>query len=285
MTDQVSCKIKTHCDECPKSCENVITLLSWTKGQHVPANKCEQNYMIFLTKGTLLVNSKEYAGTTIYENHFILQAIGSKIEMLAMTDVEVIIYRFNEPHYICETRYKKAIENAEAPLTYSPLKMVPALTQYLEGMKLYIADQMICKDFFDIKQKELNFILNCYYSLQDLYTLYAPISAYTNSLHYFVMQNYNKVKTVEELAHLGGYSITTFRRMFKNLFNEPAYEWILRQKRNGIMEDLLQTGLTISEISSKYGFDSLPHFSNFCKTCFGSSPRTIRKQRQEIKKI
>lgn len=41
------------------------------------------------------------------------------------------------------------------------------------------------------------------------------------------MQNYNKVKNVEEFAHLGGYTVTTFRRLFRNMYGVPVYEWIL----------------------------------------------------------
>lgn len=40
----------------------------------------------------MLVNSQEYAGTMLKEGEFILQAIGSKFEMLAMTDCECIYY-------------------------------------------------------------------------------------------------------------------------------------------------------------------------------------------------
>lgn len=258
-----------------------MNLYSLQRGFHYPASKCEQNYMIFLMKGSLLVNSKEYAGTTLNKNQFILQAIGSKIEMLAMTDVEYIVYKFTDPYLVCEERYKKAIENSEAPLIYSPLEIVPPLENYLEGMSRFIRDELVCKDFMEMKQKELNFILNCYYSLRDLYTLYHPISSYTSGFQYFVMQNHNKVKTVEELAHLGGYSITTFRRMFRNLFDEPAYEWMLKQKRSGILEDLQQSDLSISDICNKYGFDTLSHFSNFCKSCFGNSPRALRKEMKE----
>lgn len=272
------CKIKTPCKECAKSIENVMTHHSLHRGFYYPASKCDQNLMLFLLKGELLINSEEYAGTSLKEKQFILQAIGSKIEILAMTDVEYIIYKFNEPYLVCENRYKKAIENTEAPLIYQPLNIIPQLDNYLEGMSRFIQDKLVCKDFIELKQKELNFILNCYYSLRDLYTLYYPISSYTNGFHYFVMQNYNKVKTVEELAHIGGYSITTFRRMFRNLFNEPAYEWMLKQKRSGILEDLQQSNLSISDICNKYGFDTLSHFSNFCKTCFGNSPRALRKE-------
>lgn len=278
MIDNIPCKIKTQCSECSKAVENVVSLYVQSKGFYLPATKCEQNYMIFLLKGIMMINSQEYAGTTLDEGQFILQAIGSKLEILAMTNVEFIVYRFNQPYYVCGDRYKNIIEKAEAPLIYSPLNIVKPLQNYLESVAIYVNDQLVCKELMELKQKELNIILNCYYSTRDLYTLYAPISSYTNGFHYFVMQNYSKVKTVEELAHLGGYSITTFRRMFKNMFNEPAYEWMLKQKRVGIMDDLIQKKLSISEISDKYGFDSLPHFSNFCKSCFGNSPRALRKE-------
>ena len=52
------------------------------------------------------------------------------------------------------------------------------------------------------------------------------------------MQNYDKVKNVEEFAHLGGYTTTTFRRLFKNMYGVPVYEWILDKKREGILNDL-----------------------------------------------
>ena len=74
------------------------------------------------------------------------------------------------------------------------------------------------------------------------------------------MQNYDKVKNVEEFAHLGGYTTTTFRRLFKNMYNVPVYEWILDKKREGILNDLQFTKQRISVISARYGFDSLSHF-------------------------
>lgn len=271
------CKLKTNCDNCQHATEGAMSHHLVAKGFHYPKNKCTQNIMIFLLRGTLLVNSEEYAGTTLRDGQFILQAIGSKLEALALEPCECIIYRFKQPLYICD-RFQRIIEHAEPPLIYTPLKMVPVLNLFLEGIKHYIQDQMHCKEFLSMKHKELSYILNCYYSERELSSLFNSISSYTSSFHYFVMQNHHKVKTVEELAQLGGYSITTFRRMFKNLFNEPAYEWMLKQKRTGIIDDLVNAQLSISQISNKYGFDTLSHFSNFCKNYFGDSPRNLRVQ-------
>lgn len=112
-----------------------------------------------------------------------------------------------------------------------------------------------------------------------------PISTYTESFQYFVMQNYDKVKNVEEFAHLGGYTTTTFRRMFKNMYGVPVYEWILDKKREGILNDLQYTKQRISVISARYGFDSLSHFAHFCKDSFGDTPRALRKRLANGEKI
>lgn len=270
--------IKTDCTQCLKAVESPFFYYSLPKGYHYPETKCTQNCIIFLLNGVMLVNSLEYAGTTLRDGEFILQAIGSKLELLALSKCECIIYRFKEPVFICEERYKRIIENAVPPLIYSPLKVIPALDLFLQGILIFDRDGLKCQELSMMKQKELSFILNSYYSERELSSLFHPISSYTNSFQYFVMQNYNKVRTVEELAHLGGYSITTFRRMFRNLFNEPAYEWMLKKKREGVLEDLINTNLTISAISQKYGFEALSHFSNFCKSYFGNSPRELRKK-------
>lgn len=124
--------------------------------------------------------------------------------------------------------------------------------------------------------------LFCEHRYQYIMTAISPplvhsLSQYTTSFQYFVLQNYMKVKTVEEFARLGGYTVTTFRRIFSSVFHEPVYEWMLDRCKEGIIYELHHTTASISEICYKYGFESLPHFSNFCKKCFGASPRNLRK--------
>ena len=54
-----------------------------------------------------MVNSQEYAGTMLKAGEFILQAIGSKYEMLAMTECECIYYRFIQPELFCDFRFNQ----------------------------------------------------------------------------------------------------------------------------------------------------------------------------------
>ena len=62
-----------------------------------------------------------------------------------------------------------------------------------------------------------------------------------------------------------------YRRMIK-----AVEEWMMERRKESVVYELRYTDASISEICYKYGFESLPHFSNFCKKNFGASPRSLR---------
>ena len=108
------------CQICPKAVSNAITHVIYQRGFHKPAQKCEENLILFLMKGEILVNSKEYAGTMLKGGEFILQAIGSMFEMLAMTECECIYYRFIQPELFCDFRFNHIMKEVSPPLIYTP---------------------------------------------------------------------------------------------------------------------------------------------------------------------
>lgn len=227
--------------ELQKSVPNAIFHVYHRRGFHYPAQKCEENFILFLIKGEMLVNSREYAGTMLKAGEFMLQPISSKIEMLAMTDVECIYYQFNQPELFCDIRYNRIMKETDPPLIPSPLPIIPELQHFLESARTYLSEKKICRDLLSLKRKELAFILGYFYSDYDLASLVHPLSKYASSFECFVYQNYKKVKTVEEFAKLGGYSQTTFRRIFDNVFHEPVYEWMLsRRKRRSFTNFRIQ---------------------------------------------
>ena len=114
MRLETYCNRQIDCVVCPQKSEEVLVYRHYPKGQHFSAEKCTQNCMIFMLKGELLVNSNEYPGTTLQSRQLILQAIGSKVELLALTEVEYIVYWFTELPY-CEERYKEILKRSEAP--------------------------------------------------------------------------------------------------------------------------------------------------------------------------
>lgn len=231
MPEDSFCIQYKNCTGCPRATENTLVYKNLPKGEHIPKDKCTQNCMLFMLKGELLINSEEYPGNTLHEKQFILQAIGSKIEILALTDVEYITFWFNELPLLCEDRYNEIKDQAEAPLTYTPLVMSERIHSLISSMPDFLNEKSPCSKYIELKCKELVFLITNFYPLPQLKTFFYPISTYTESFQYFVIQNYSKVKSVEEFAHLGGYTTTTFRRLFKNMYGIPVYEWIL--EKNG----------------------------------------------------
>ena len=231
-----------------------------------------------MIKGELLLDREEYPGNTLREKQFILQAIGSKIEMLALTDVEYIVFWFNEPPLLCEERYKEILEQTETPLTYTPLIMSERLYHLITSMPEFLSEEAPCSKYIELKCKELVFLITNFYPLPQLSAFFYPISTYTESFHYFVMQNYSNVKNVEEFAHLegirpllsAGFSKTSMVCPYTNGY------W----KRNARASS--KTCNTPKCASQKSATDTdstpCPTFAHFCKDSFGDTPRALRKK-------
>lgn len=277
ISSDLRCSKFTDCGSCPEYRKHIFKYRSLPKGMVVPRERCLQNTVYFLLKGTVLVNSEEHPGTIIREGQFLLQPIGSKVEFKILEATECILYLFERPANVCNERFNKGANIAEnSHHDAIVMNMCTPLQNFINGLRTYLNDDLLCAGFLNAKRTELVYLLNCYYTLKELVAFYSPIYRYSKSFRYFVMQNYMKVKDVESFAQLGGYSTPTFRRLFKETFGEPAYQWMLKKKCEDIQNDLTTTEMSISEICYKYNFESLSNFSHFCRANFGMSPRALR---------
>lgn len=103
------------------------------------------------------------------------QAIGSKIEILALTDVEYIIFWFNELPLLCEDRYNEIKDQAEAPLTYTPLVMSERIHSLISSMPDFLNEESPCSKYIELKCKELVFLITNFYPLPQLKTFFYPM--------------------------------------------------------------------------------------------------------------
>jgi len=236
--------------------------------------------MYFLIKGEVRVNSEEHPDTYFREGQFILQPVGSRVDFQILEPVECVLFLFERIQNVCSDRYNKGT-NMSTGANFGPvvLDICNPLHGFLVGMKSFLDNDLRCSSFLQSKQTELMFLLNCYYPIKDLVAFFSTIYRYSKSFQYFILQNYQNVKDVESFAQLGGYSVPTFRRIFKDTFGEPAYQWMLKRKCQDIQSDLVTTDLSISDICYKYGFESLSNFSHFCRANFGQSPRALRAEK------
>lgn len=282
MMDQ-RCSKYTDCASCEYYQKDVFKYRFYPRGVIIPRERCSQNTIYFLLKGEVRVNSEEHPNTIFHGGQFILQSIGSKVEFRILESCECILHFFDRPLNVCNERFTKGYSMAENERLGSVvLDTCPPLSAFLESMRRYLDDDLLCSGLMQAKRTEMIYLLNCYYPIKDLAAFYSPIYRYNKSFQYFVMQNYQKVRDVESFAQLGGYSVPTFRRIFKETFNEPAYQWMLKKKCQDIEHDLIHTTMSVTEVCSKYGFESLSNFSHFCRTNFGKSPRALRAEKNDL---
>ena len=65
MQTYSACGAVISCQQCPKAVANAIIYASHSRGFHLPAQKCEENIMIFLLEGEVLVSGSKNASLPI----------------------------------------------------------------------------------------------------------------------------------------------------------------------------------------------------------------------------
>lgn len=93
-----------------------------------------------------------------------------------------------------------------------------------------------------------------------------------------VLLNYKKASTSAELANLCGYDcVRTFTRHFKAHYKETPYQWMLNRKLEEIQTLVINTDMSITQISRRYYFKSVSHLINLYTKRFGISPQKHRE--------
>ena len=81
----------------------------------------------------------------------------------------------------------------------------------------------------------------------------------------------NEAKSIKEMVNMLGMPPSTFNRKFQSAFGIPAGQWLTERKKDGILGDVITSGMNIAHIASKYGFTS-NYLAKFCKEHFGMTP-------------
>jgi len=161
------------------------------------------------------------------------------------------------------------------------LKPNQRVTDWALALKVYIEDGLKCSFFYEIKIRELLYLIRVYYDKKDVSTFFSPIICNDLVFSNKVYENIDHVKNIKELAKRINYSASGFEKRFKKVFNTSPYMWLLEQKSRKIYHEINSTKKTFSELSFEFGFSSSAHFSNFCKKYFGHTPRNLRKNNRE----
>ncbi|MEK3913027.1 AraC family transcriptional regulator [Paenibacillus sp. FSL H7-0331] len=84
--------------------------------------------------------------------------------------------------------------------------------------------------------------------------------------------------SLQDLAYLSGRSLSTFKRDFRKIYNEPAFQWIRNRRLEKAKELLTHSGISITEVCLATGFENVSHFSKVWKRKYGVPPSAMRSR-------
>jgi len=94
----------------------------------------------------------------------------------------------------------------------------------------------------------------------------------------FIEERLESRFTLDALASQAGLHPDYFSRRFKESFGMPPQEWIKRERIRRACSYLLESGLSVTEIAYKLGYDDIYFFSRQFKEVMGQSPVGWRKK-------
>ncbi len=180
------------------------------------------------------------------------------------------------PSYVTEPNQIRWIDELKIPSTES-------IQLFVKSLQLYHQNSFnLSKDWSDISQsklKELFWLLyhsNIIRELNDfLYSIEKPERFVFDWL---IEKHFKDNLTLSELAYLGGYSISTFKRKFETIYNCTPGKWILNRRLEEAFFLLQISNKTITEICYEVGFENPSHFIQAFKAKYGTTPKQLQSK-------
>lgn len=178
-------------------------------------------------------------------------------------------------------RYRSRWHAIDQPLNSLSLPFVTEMNVFLKTLQCYVhsgalvEEQLLC----ETKVSELFCLLN--YFAKDSFDRF--VSQYFSrdrvSLDLIMNTCYSQNLSVTEIAALAGYSVSTFKRKFNEVYRCSPRRWIQNRRLMEARRLLLESSdRTISEIGYAVGFENISHFIHSFKAKFGETPGAVQEK-------
>lgn len=255
----------------------IVKLYSLASGEMIE-QQLEENQIVFVVEGSLVISYEGIRELPVSDRKIIMLPTGCKFTAEAIGESKVFVCKLKHNIRLCKIYslhelYRDNSEHSEN----CQLDFNERITAFLEGFIPCIQEGLCCYYYIDIKILEMFFIFRAYYPKEQLADFFAPLLSDRPAFTEFVLENYRQVKGVADFAKLANYSLSGFKKRFKQTFGMPVSQWIAARKSKEIYNDLCHSARTLKEICDDYSFSSPSHLNHFCLKHFGRTPMQIRK--------
>lgn len=242
-----------------------------------------ENKIVIIRNGLLNFSFGSHLNQTLMSGNMIIIPAGFRFTSIALENTDILIFRIRTHVELCERfALEQLLLEKDNNDTFTEVGVINSnqiISEYVKNLVGHITAGLRCFYFYEIKIKELLFLLRGYYPKKELLHFFYPLLSNDLSFSNFILQNYHQVRTVKELAELTNYSLSGFEKHFKKVFGISASQWMRNQRAKIVYHDINNGNKTFKEISYYHGFTSPAHFNDFCKLHFGATPGQIRKRK------
>ena len=279
-------------NHCPATCHSYtlepeagFSLITLKEGDKLVFEHGDFNRILFLTKGSFEITSEERRDYVVREGHFVFCFRAFHYEITALSDVEIVKAHFIAAGAACDMIPFNSIAGKIKKINYkfTQVAMNEPMNLLLESMKMYLGNAMHCNHLHSAKIKEMFVIFKFFYSPQIQLRTFYNLFDRNQSFVSLVRNNAPRVKTVEELADICGFSIQHFNNMFKQEFHDTPYSWMQKQRIVEIERLLTETNVPLKSIIKMYSFTNHGHFALFCRKYLKKTPLKIRKEARALR--
>ena len=274
-------------NQCPATCHSYtvepeagFSLIKLKEGEKMVVERGDFNSLLFLTAGNFEINSEERNDYVVREGHFVFCFRAFQYEITALSDVEIVKAHFITAGATCDMIPFNSIVGKIKKISYkfTQVAMNEPMNILLQSVKLYLDNSMKCNHLQRAKIQEMFIIFKFFYTPQIQLRTFYNLFDRNQSFVSLVRNNAPRVKTVEELADICGFSVQHFNNMFKQEFNDTPYSWMQKQRIEEIERLLTDTNVPLKSIIKMYSFTNHGHFALFCRKYLHKTPLKIRKE-------
>lgn len=244
-----------------------------------------KNHIIALLSGSIELKYEQYPPRIIRAGEMFTLSRSSVIHSRCLENSRFMILFLEIPTTNCEKLNFQELKDMDKDLEskFNVLPIKPTLKLFFSLLTHYLEIGASCQHLHAIKQTEMLLCLRYFYHKEELAALFAPMLYKNYDFRYLILENYERVASVQELVELTHMSKSVFFEKFKEEFGVSAKQWVLTKKAQSIEYMALEPNMTVKKLMTNFDFDSLSSFQRFCKQHIGCSPTELinRKSNSE----
>jgi AraC-like DNA-binding protein/mannose-6-phosphate isomerase-like protein (cupin superfamily) len=266
-----------------KSKSPAIEIIDYEEG--VSANLTTENTMLFFVMEGAISATYGFAENRLIEaNHFFLIPPLASYNFSFTKNTKLYCCHLTEEIYLCRKDKSELLsevcERMKLVAQDSDLFVVEANRNIINVLNSSSANIRLGLEWPDYRKaiiRELQILISAYYSDEDLARLFHPVFKKHTVFKSIVLQNRNKLSTVEEFAAAVHLNRNSFRNRFTEIFGINPSDWIINNRAEQVINEL-KKDTPIVNIVHSCGFSSYPNFVRFCKNFLQNTPAALRKQ-------